>query len=112
MLRMLSLAVLLALVPCLAAQEAPKKKPAYLGVQIRLNEDKDIVIQFALPDSPAEKAGLKSGDLILKIDGARAADLPTAVKLIQSLEPGKKVKFLIHRDGKDKEIEVTPKALD
>lgn len=32
------------------------------------------VVQFVYPDSPAEKAGIKRGDIILKIDGADISD--------------------------------------
>jgi S1-C subfamily serine protease len=108
--------LLLAGLPMLAvAQEKKdekKQKPSYLGVMIAAGKEKGtIVVLMAIKDSPAEKAGLLSGDVILKIEGAMPADLATAVKVIKALKPGKKAKLLIKRDGKEKEIEVVPAAV-
>jgi S1-C subfamily serine protease len=107
--------VVLLLLPVLGvADDAPKAKKGYIGVMIAL-ADKDkggIVIRAVLPKSPAEKAGLEANDVLLKIDGTKPANLQAAVKVIQSLKPGKKVKFEISRDGKVKTIDVTPGELD
>lgn len=40
-----------------------------IGVQIQFDDDKNIVIFQPLPDSPAAKAGIVAGDIIMKIDG-------------------------------------------
>src|SRR5262245_23762128 len=100
MARILPLAVLILVLPAVAAQETKKK--AYFGVQIKLNDDKEVLVQIAFTDSPAAKAGLKAGDVILKINDVKPADLQAAVKVIQSLTPGKKVKLLIRREMKEK----------
>src|SRR5262245_50127544 len=99
-----TLAIALLLVP--AQAEKTEKKPSYIGVQIHKADDGSIRVMATLPDSPARKAELLTGDVLVKIDGVKPPDLPTAVKLIQSLTPGKKVKFLIKREGKEKEIDV------
>jgi S1-C subfamily serine protease len=112
MTRTLVALTLLALPAAPPAQDAPKKR-AFIGVQIARGEDEEtIIVRVALPDSPAMKAGLKSGDRLLRIDGAKPKDLLTAVRVIQSLTPGKKAKFLVERDKKEMTIEVTPVALD
>lgn len=108
MLRTLAIATLLAVPALVAASD----KKAFIGVQIATNEDKVLLLTAVFKDSPADKAGLKARDVLLKINDVKPVDLQTAVKVIQSLKPGKKVKFLIERDGKSKEIEVTPKGLD
>ncbi len=57
--------------------------------------------------SPAEKGGLKAGDIVLEINGQRietAADLPF---IIGQTEPGEKVRLLILRDGKRKVLDIT-----
>ena len=89
-----------------------EQKTGYIGVQIATNDEKEVFIQLAFAGAPAEKAGLKTGDIRVKINDVKPANLQVAVKVIQSLKPGKKVKFLIKRDGKEKEIEVTPVARD
>jgi serine protease Do len=104
--------LLLALPATLLAQDAPKKR-AMVGVQIaQAKEGAPILIRVVLDNSPAMKAGLKSGDRIIRIDGAKPETLLATVRIIQSLKPGKKAKFLIERDGKERTIEVTPIATD
>jgi S1-C subfamily serine protease len=108
MVRRLAVLVLL-LLPLAVVAAEEKAKKGYLGVMISLGKDKGTILILAVvPDSPAQKAGLKPNDLLVRIDGAKPAGLQAAVKVIQSLKPGKKVKFEISRDGKPKTIEVVP----
>jgi S1-C subfamily serine protease len=96
-----------------AAETEAKKKPAMVGVQLRKDDDSgEIIVHIVLPDSPAEKAGLKSGDRILRINGLAPADLRATVQVVRALTPEKKAKFLIRRDGKEKTIEVVPVAVE
>jgi S1-C subfamily serine protease len=107
--------VLLLPVPAVAedGEKEKKDKRAMVGVQIRTGKDaSEIIVQVVLDNSPAEKAGLKSGDRILRINGVKPADLMTTVKVIRALKPDKKAKFLIERDGKEKTIEVVPVAAE
>lgn len=104
---------LLVLVPGLAlAEDKKEKKPAYFGVQIaKAKDDKFIVVQMVLNDSPAYKGGLRGGDLLLRINDVKPETLQATVNLIKSLEPGKKVTVLIQRDGKEKKLEIIPEAI-
>jgi serine protease Do len=55
-------------------------------------------------DSPAAKAGVEPGDVILKFEGkdiSRSSDLPP---LVAQLKPGAKVTLGVWRDGKSKEL--------
>jgi serine protease Do len=57
--------------------------------------------------SPADKAGIKRGDVITKINGK---DLGSAYSLSSALgnfKPGEQVTLTIHRDGKDSDVKVT-----
>jgi S1-C subfamily serine protease len=88
---------------------ASADKPAVVGVQIRLADGENAVLVTAtLADSPAQKAGIMPGDVLLEVDGLAPKDLRAAVAAIRSLKPNKKVIFRVRRDGKLKEIEVTP----
>jgi len=108
--RVIAVVLALAVPAGLVGQEKEKEAPkaSYIGVQIAKTKAGACIIQIVLADSPAEKAGLKGGDVILRIDGTKPADLQATVKVIQALKAGKKAKFEIKRDGKDKTIVVTP----
>ncbi len=70
-----------------------------VGMMIDIKEDELTVIS-PLEESPAQKAGLRAGDKIIKIDGTFTGDISIeqAVKLIRGPE-GTKVKLLIQREG-------------
>jgi S1-C subfamily serine protease len=113
MTRRLAVALVLLLPVVAAAEDKPKPKRAWIGVQIRLDEqNKAVVITAILPNGPAEKAGLKANDVLVRINGVKPADLQAAVRVIGSLKVGKKVKFEIKRDGKEKTIDVIPVDLE
>jgi S1-C subfamily serine protease len=108
-----SLLIVLLVPVFVLADEKEKPKPSMIGVQIAVGkEESTIVIRIVINNSPAEKAGLKSGDVLKRINGIKADKLTTTVAAIRALPPGKKVKFLIERDGKEKTIEVVPMAVD
>lgn len=73
-----------------------------IGAQLGM-KDKMIVIIAPLKGSPAEKAGIRAGDFILKVDGKETANwtLPAAVAKIRGTK-GTKVVLTIGRQGQDK----------
>ena len=56
------------------------------------------------PKSAAARAGLKSGDIVLKIDGEDVKESEEMPRLIGDKQPGSKVVLEIWRDGKSREI--------
>jgi S1-C subfamily serine protease len=107
------LLVVLASTSLVSAQEKdkPQPKPAMVGIMLAKVDNKGAFeVRMVLDNSPAEKAGLKSGDILVRINGIKPANLATAVRVIRALKPGKKVKFLIEREGKEKTIEIVPVA--
>ena len=83
----------------LGAQEAPKKR-GFFGAQVS-DSSAGVKIDRIVPDSPAEKAGLKVGDLILAIDGAPVKSQAAFVKLIQERGEGAAIELQVSRDEKD-----------
>ena len=67
------------------------------------------VIDVILPNSPAETAGLRPGDLIFSIEG-KAIDVWDQIPTILKARPGKPVAFEILRDGKRLSLTVVPAA--
>lgn len=78
-----------------------------IGAQLGV-KNKKIVVIAPLHESPAEKAGIKSGDVILKVEGIDTANwtLPEAVAKIRGPK-GTTVKLTILREGQDKPQEVS-----
>lgn len=78
-----------------------------LGIEVS-KEDGLITIIAPMDDTPAEKAGLKSGDTIVRIDGKplRSMTLNEAVSLMRG-KVGSKIELTIHRKGKSDLFNVT-----
>ncbi|MBS0197783.1 MAG: trypsin-like peptidase domain-containing protein [Planctomycetes bacterium] len=86
----------------------------YLGVWYTDNQGRaengkprGVTIDDVIDDGPAEKAGLKVGDLVLNIDGEAVTDGGTMSSIISAREPGQQVSLDIWRDGKTMELSVT-----
>ena len=80
-----------------------------IGVYLELSKDeKNIVITSVMKDSPAEKAGLKSGDILVKVNekDIDSEDFENVTKYIKG-EKGTKVKVTVYREKEkiEKEIE-------
>ena len=57
--------------------------------------------------SPADKAGVMSGDVITAVDGTAVKDAGDLAKTIGAMAPGASAKLTIWRKGEEKSIEVT-----
>ncbi len=58
------------------------------------------------PGSPAEKAGLKRGDVVVEFDGEPIKEFTSLSKLVGMKAPGTSSKITVLRDGKRKDISV------
>lgn len=64
--------------------------------------------QFAVvPNSPAAKAGIKEGDIIVKFDGQPVNEDNPLNSYINKKKPGDTVTLTVLRDGKEQQIKVT-----
>jgi serine protease Do len=59
-------------------------------------------------NSPAEKAGIKSGDVVVEYDGERVRSARQFTRLIQETPEGRTVKIGLLRDGKRQSVDATP----
>jgi len=83
--------------------ELTKDLADYFGV----DSTKGVLVSDVLKDSPAEKAGLEAGDIILKIDGYDVAGIGQLRNTVAMVAPGTKVQLLIYRKGKEKTVTVS-----
>jgi membrane-associated protease RseP (regulator of RpoE activity) len=72
----------------------------WLGIFFTDNSN-EARIADVIPDSPADKAGLKPGDLITAIDDQTVADRDTLVTAIRAAKTGQRVKLKVDRAGKE-----------
>lgn len=77
-------------------QEITKDLAEYFG----LKEKRGVLISGVLTGGPAYKAGLKSGDIIMKIDDLDIRDIRDVLRKISQTTPGQKVNLYIIRNGK------------
>lgn len=77
-----------------------------LRAALKVKADKGAVVTDVFGDTPAARAGLKSGDVVLDVDGAPVASDRDLVKAIGSRRPGEKIALTIERDQQVKELKV------
>jgi membrane-associated protease RseP (regulator of RpoE activity) len=96
------------------AQSHRKRPRVYLGVftvpvedinnrarkKLKLSSNDGVYVAEVLPDSPAEEAGLKHGDVITHVNGKLIEDEDELVKDLNEVGPGKQIDLTVFRDGK------------
>lgn len=83
---------------------------SFMGIGIYMIADEStgkIIVHHPISDSPAYKAGIKAGDVIVSVDGVEYGydELNTIADHIKG-EAGTKVKLVIERDGKNIDFEI------
>ena len=76
----------------------------------KYDADEGIGIHDIMDDSPAERAGIKSGDVIIKIDGKKVTDVADLKTNINRVGIGGQMTLTILRDGDEIEIVVDVEA--
>jgi serine protease Do len=91
---------------------------AFLGVMIqpitsdlarafKLSKSEGALISDVNPGSPAERAGLKPGDVVTKVDDHVVSDARALRLMIGEMSPGKTVQLAVVRDGIERRYSVT-----
>ncbi|NGM62396.1 Do family serine endopeptidase [Sphingobacterium sp. SGG-5] len=75
-----------------------------------IDDIRGLYVQEVMKNGGAEAAGIKSGDIIKKIDGRTIYSSPDLQERVARLRPGDKVKLTYEREGKEKEVTVTLKG--
>jgi serine protease Do len=99
-------------------QKYGKTRRAWLGVHIQsvtdeiaeslgLKDHNGALIADVTPNGPAAKAGLKSGDVILKFDGKDVNEFARLPRIVSETAINKEVEVDLLRDGKKMAIKVT-----
>jgi C-terminal processing protease CtpA/Prc len=95
---------------------------AWIGVRLQdldenlreaMNIDRHVqgaLVSDVMDGSPAEKAGLEDGDVIIEVAGRRTTDLTEVTSAVRGLEPGEKALIVVSRGGQSRGLDIVPSA--
>jgi serine protease Do len=87
-------------------ERAIPPQPGKLGVLLERAGNRPIVVSV-LPESGAAQAGVKTSDLIIKVDGAETHTREGLINLVSKHNPGDQVTLTVERDGKTLTMQAT-----
>ncbi len=94
--------------PAAASSTALKGNGAYFGSRPAYGEDVEgVKLDGVSEDSPAEKAGLKAGDVIVRFAGLPIKDIESYTLALGSKKPGDQVEIVVVREGRDVTLKAT-----
>jgi len=100
-----------------ALKDHGRVERGWLGVQIqpvteeiasalgRASRDGALVAEV-IADSPAAKAGLNAGDLILSVDGKPVSEVKDLPRMVADIRPGAEAVLSIQREGREKSVDL------
>ncbi|QWV97669.1 DegQ family serine endoprotease [Geomonas nitrogeniifigens] len=103
-------------------KDSGKVTRGWLGVSVQMvtqdlansfgmDSEQGALVAEVIKDSPAEKAGVKGGDIILEYDGHTIKEMGELPRRVAATPVGKKVKLVVLRDGKKVPLEVAIEKL-
>ena len=99
-------------------REISRPSGAYLGVILQsltpglreafsVPEGLGMLVTEVVAGGPADRAGLRAGDVIIKLDRRAIHDMQDVWRVLEYLEPGQEMPAELIRDGKTKQFPVT-----
>lgn len=98
-------------------KEKGKVTRGWIGVSIQpvtkdladsfgLQAEKGALVSEVIPESPAEKGGIKSGDIIISFDNKPIKEMNDLPRLVAATPTGKSVAVKVIRDGKEEAVKL------
>jgi len=78
-----------------------------LAESFGLTKKTGAIIAGVLKGGPADKAGLKPGDILISVEGKPVTDTTEMLNLIAQLTPGQKAKMTVLRKSQETVLEIT-----
>lgn len=86
--------------------ETTNRAEVWIGIELDETDD-GLVVMRVYAKSPAEKGGLRKGDLIRRVNGKKLLTTKTFGETLAAMKPGEVVAVRLVRDGKETEFKVT-----
>lgn len=77
------------------------------AAQMKLNPGHVVTITTVTPGQPAEKAGLRAHDIVVRVNGQDEASAEALRKAIAAKKPGETLQLRVLRGGAEEEVEIT-----
>lgn len=78
--------------------------------EVEAKGSRGVFVEQVLPNSPAEKAGLKPADIVTRFDGENVRSAQQFARLVRETPPDRTVAATIVRGGRSMELSMTPTA--
>jgi serine protease DegQ len=85
----------------------PQDVTPELAEAFKLSRKDGAIIAGVMPTGPAAKAGVKTGDILIAVEGRPVTNTATMLNLVSQLIPDSQVPFKFVRDGKDVDLVIT-----
>jgi serine protease Do len=72
-----------------------------------LSNPRGVAVTSVVKDSPAEKAGIRKDDVILRVDGENVTSVRKLSRLISEIAPDQSVRITVSRGGSEQEVTAT-----
>jgi C-terminal processing protease CtpA/Prc len=102
-----------------AQKSTQAKKQGWVGIYLQeltsdlkesmeLDESTEgVLVNEVVESSPAEKAGIEKGDVIVSFDGKKTDSIERLTSLVSKTTPGTEVEIKVIHDGDEKDLEIT-----
>jgi serine protease Do len=84
----------------------PTPPSAWLGIAPGISNKGGIIVKGVAVNSPAKKAGIQTGDIIISINGQAVSSPASLVRLMAQFKPDDLVEVALTRKGKDQTLQV------
>lgn len=84
----------------------PRALTPQLAVQYGIGPEAGVIVIEVVPDSPAEDAGIRAGDVITGIDGEQVDEPGDLLAELRANDPGDRVELRLLRNGEEETVEV------
>ena len=79
----------------------------YYGIRVPENVTSGVIVTSIVKGSPAEKGGIKTGDIVIELNGSKVSSMAEFKYELYKYKPGDNVKIKVNRDGNEKELDIT-----